>query len=75
MSTDSIINIKDMTCVACENKIQNRLSQINGVEKVTVSFNTGIVCVRYDDKVISLVQINEAVVRLGYTLGKKQKRD
>ena len=40
-----VINVKGMACGGCENRIQNALKTIEGIENVVANHNTGIVTV------------------------------
>ena len=48
---ETIIKVNGMVCGGCENRVKNALSQIDGVENVEASFETGIVKVNADEKV------------------------
>ena len=53
---ETTIKVKGMVCGGCENRIKNALSQIDGVENVEASHETGIVKVNADEKVTALLR-------------------
>lgn len=59
--------IEGMMCGACENRVKNALGNIEGVEKVTASYQTGEVTVTasYD---ISENGVKEILDDLGYKM-------
>lgn len=60
------LKINGMTCNGCETRIENKLMALTGVEKVGVSFKTGILRIRFDISQISLEQIIREIETLGY---------
>ena len=48
---ETIIKVKGMVCGGCENRVKNALGEIEGVENVEASHETGIVKVNSDEKV------------------------
>lgn len=60
-----LLNVEGMHCGGCEKRIQNAVSDIEGVESVTASFEAGTVKVTLnkdiDEKVIS-----EAIEDIGF---------
>jgi copper chaperone CopZ len=71
MLIDVTINVKNMTCPACETKLNNKLSMLEGVKKAHANFNTGTIQVEYDDELVALSDINGTIIKAGYELGKK----
>ncbi len=45
------IKVKGMVCNGCENRVQNALSEVSGVEKVKANHETGIVKVTINDEI------------------------
>ncbi len=48
---ETTIKVKGMVCGGCENRVQNALKNISGVENVVASHDTGIVKVTARDDV------------------------
>lgn len=46
-----IIKVEGMVCNGCENRVQNALKTIEGVEKVVADYRNGTVTVTTNDKV------------------------
>ena len=54
---ETIIKVEGMVCNGCENRVQNALKNIEGVEDVVANHNTGIV------KVTCKEEISESVIK------------
>ena len=52
-----VLNVKGMMCEGCENRVQNALGQIEGVEKVVANHKDGTVTIT------SKVEIDESVIK------------
>ncbi len=48
---ETIIKVEGMVCNGCENRVQNALKNINGVEKVVADHTKGTVTVTSKDEV------------------------
>ena len=59
------IKVKGMMCAGCENRVQNALKTIDGVEKVVANHEAGIVAVSLED-VIEEETIKEKIEDIGY---------
>ncbi len=46
-----IINVEGMVCNGCENRVQNVVKQIDGVEKVVANYKTGTVIITLNKEV------------------------
>ena len=60
------LTIAGMTCVNCQNRIENALSRANGVVQASVSYNNGTADVVYDEAAISRKQIVSIIKHLDY---------
>lgn len=60
------LRIGGMTCVSCENKIRGRLSQLEGIKKVEVSYSKASVDITYNPTIISLEKIIDIIEELDY---------
>ena len=58
--------IDEMTCVACENKIEKKLKALDGITKVSASYSSGTANIEYDKEKISLNKISDVITKLGY---------
>ncbi len=61
------IPVKGMTCEGCENKINNTLSSLDGVEKV-IAKKEGKVYIEYDLMKVNLETIENKITELNYTI-------
>ncbi len=48
---ETIIKVEGMVCNGCENRVQNALKNINGVENVVADHTTGIVTITSKNEV------------------------
>ncbi|PID15895.1 copper-translocating P-type ATPase [Sporosarcina sp. P34] len=60
------IAITGMTCVACANRIEKGLQQMEGVSAATVNFATEKAVVTFDANQIRLTEVEERIQKLGY---------
>ena len=61
-----IMELEDLSCPVCAQKVNDALKKVNGVENVDVSFNTGRAKVKFDPGIQSQDQIKKLVEKLGY---------
>lgn len=69
-----IFTIEGMTCVNCENKIEQKLKETKGIQSVTVSYNKGSATVTFYEEQIKEEEIIEIVEALGYQVLQKDVR-
>lgn len=62
-----IIKVEGMMCNGCENRIQNALNNVNGVEKVIANHKNGIVEITAKENV-EIKVIKELIDDLGFTV-------
>ena len=60
-----VIKVEGMMCEGCENRVQNVLSQIDGIEKVVANHKEGIVTVKANNEVDKNI-IKEKIEDIGY---------
>ena len=61
------LTIDGMTCANCQTKIEQRLSNVNGVSRAKVNWKNGKAEVEFDENVVSLEKIMEEIGSLGYS--------
>jgi len=66
--------IDAMTCVACKERIEKKLSNTNGIDSVSVSYENASAKVNYDEKIIDVIKIFDTIEKLGYTPRTSAKR-
>ena len=64
--TTKQFRIGGMTCVNCQNKIEEGLRNLPGVREVAVSYQTGGARIVYDTDQLSFAQIEQAINNLDY---------
>lgn len=61
---ETIIKVQGMACEGCENRIQNALKNIEGIEKVVANHKEGTVTVTANENLIT--SIKEKIEDLGF---------
>lgn len=61
---ETIIKVQGMACEGCENRIQNALKNIEGIEKVVANHKEGTVTVTANETLIN--DIKEKIEDLGF---------
>ncbi|MBT7186243.1 copper-translocating P-type ATPase [Candidatus Bathyarchaeota archaeon] len=69
------LQIVGMTCAACVAAVEKALERINGVNNVVVSLATEKAYVKYDAKLVSIVELREAVRSQGYDVSDEEETD
>ena len=62
-----------MTCINCQNRIEDRIKNLSGVEEVHVNFRSGAAQIRFDEKKISFMRIEKEIEKLGYKVLSERK--
>ena len=62
---ETIIKVEGMVCNGCENRVQNALKNIDGVEKVIANHTTGTVTVTSKDEVLEST-LKEKITDIGF---------
>ncbi|MDX8361824.1 MULTISPECIES: copper chaperone CopZ [Bacillaceae] len=60
------LQVSGMTCGHCEKAVKGALSEVKGVDNVTVFLQDGKVDVEYDDAQVKVAALKEAVEDQGY---------
>ena len=60
------ISIEGMTCTGCENTIQNKINEFDGVYSVKASHEQGLAVVEIDTTKADILKIEEAINQVGY---------
>lgn len=68
------IQLETLTCPSCMQKIENGVKSLEGVNKesVKVLFNSSKVRAEFDDKKVSIKDIENSIDKLGYEVLKSQ---
>lgn len=70
-----VLLIEGMTCVYCQNRIEQALRNTAGISKVNVSYNKGQAEVEFDNEILTLEQIIHIIQDLDYTVVQRRKID
>lgn len=65
-ATATTLNVKGMSCSHCVNAIETSLKELAGVGSVNVDLDGGKVSVSFDEAVVSLEKVKEAIEDAGY---------
>lgn len=68
-----IIDIAGMHCRSCELLTEDELSSVPGVKKVKTHFRSGVAEVFYDGKAPNKNELEKAIRRAGYEIGKGER--
>ena len=61
-----ILKVEGMMCEGCENRIQNSLRSIEGIEKVIANHKEGIVTVVGEN--VDIVKVKERIEDIGFSI-------
>ena len=67
------LNIGGMHCAACSAYLEKELSKMNGVDNVSVSIATNTATFEYDDKKLTIKDINKTVKSCGFFIDENKK--
>jgi Cu+-exporting ATPase len=67
------LTIGGMTCAACAKRIEKVTGKLNGVINATVNFASEKLTVEYDEGVVQIPSIREAVARIGYEVVEERR--
>ena len=70
-----VLLIEGMTCVNCQNRIEQALRNIAGISKVYVSYSKGQAEIEFDNDILTLDRIIAVIQNLDYKVVKKRKID
>ncbi len=71
-----VLSIRGMTCAACAQRIEKTVRKLNGIGQANVNLASEKLFVEYDESVLPLSAIQEAVTKIGYeVVEKKQHTD
>lgn len=68
-------DVVGMTCSACANRIEKRISKMEGVADATINFALETLTVQYDDAQTKPADMMEAIHKMGYELHPKQSNE
>jgi Cu2+-exporting ATPase/Cu+-exporting ATPase len=66
------LKVSGMTCANCARAIELTLKKLHGVSDVKVSFELGRVWVEFNEELLSLESVKEAIESLGYIVEREK---
>lgn len=67
-----VIKVEGMVCGGCENRVQNALKTLDGIESVIANYKKGIVKLKINEKIKEEI-IKEKIEDLGFTVKEDQE--
>jgi Cu+-exporting ATPase len=73
--TRKVFTVEGMHCANCARTVEKELNQIEGVAQAGVNFASNRCSIEYDGKKVTPGDLEESVVKLGYTLSPEDTAD
>lgn len=70
-----VLIIDGMTCINCQNRIEQTLKNTTGISKAHVSYSRGLAEIEFDSEILTLNRIVTVIQELGYTVTYKKQRN
>ncbi|PIC69740.1 copper resistance protein CopZ [Sporosarcina sp. P16b] len=64
--TTTTLNVKGMTCNHCVQAVESALTELPGVERALVDLKANSVAVQFDESVVTIEKMTEAIEDQGY---------
>lgn len=61
-----ILNVKGMSCDHCKNSVESALAKLNGVHAAEADVEKGKVRVDFNDELVTMTQVKDAIEDQGY---------
>ncbi|WP_446899757.1 heavy metal translocating P-type ATPase [Clostridium sp. LBM24168] len=68
------LKIYGMTCTLCAITIESAVNEINGIDRINVSYAAEKAKLQYDSKVTSLDTVKEKIESLGFSVGEENEK-
>ncbi|MBA4698548.1 MAG: cadmium-translocating P-type ATPase [Ruminococcus sp.] len=68
-----VLSIRGMTCAACAQRIEKTVRKLSGIEQATVNLASEKLFVEYDESILPLTTIKQAVTKIGYEVVEKSE--
>ncbi len=68
---NQVLSIKGMTCVACAQRIEKAVRKLPGIAQANINLASEKLFVEYDTSNLTLPEIKEAVLKIGYEVVEK----
>ncbi|HWR22860.1 MAG TPA: heavy metal translocating P-type ATPase [Feifaniaceae bacterium] len=68
-----VLSIRGMTCAACAQRIEKTVRKLNGIGQANVNLASEKLFVEYDESVLPISAIKEAVTKIGYEVEEKKR--
>lgn len=64
--TTTTLSVKGMTCNHCVQAVEGALTELSGVERALVDLKANSVAVQFDDSIVTVEKMTEAIEDQGY---------
>lgn len=64
--TTTTLSVKGMTCNHCVQAVEGALTELSGVERALVDLKANSVTVQFDDSIVTVEKMTEAIEDQGY---------
>lgn len=71
----TVLTIDGMTCINCQNRIEQGLKNIAGISNVRVSYSEGLAEIEFDPEIVTRERIVTVIQGLDYTVVDKNQND
>lgn len=68
------VKIKGMHCASCASIITKKISKLQGVDSINVNFATENATLAFDEKAVSIQEMNNQIEKFGYTFVDKNEQ-
>ena len=68
------IQLETLACPSCMQKIEGALKSLDGIDKdsINVSFNSSRARLNFDEELVSIEKIEDAIIKVGYEVIKSR---
>ena len=68
------IQLETLACPSCMQKIEGALKSLDGIDKdsINVSFNSSRAILNFDEELVSIEKIEDAITKVGYEVIKSR---
>ena len=67
------IKIVGMSCNSCANRLEKAINNVEGIAYANVNFATETLSLEYDNNILTRLDIEEAIEKIGFSVEKKVK--
>lgn len=71
------IQLEDLTCPSCLLKVEGAIKKLKGIEEesINVMFNSSRVRLNFDEEIVKIDDIKNAIIKVGYEVLNSRVKD